>query len=928
MKSVLTSILFVFTVTFAFAQKINVKGQLLDSLGSPLPSATVLLLSAKDSSLVNFGVTDTNGFFEIKNVKRSTYIFKVTFLGFKSFTQQITPDGDGSVVELGEIKMEVATNELRAIEVEAEHAPVTVKHDTIEFNAGSFKTKPNAVVEDLLKKLPGVEIDNDGNITAQGEQVRNVTVDGKNFFGSDPKLATRNLPADAINKVQVFDKKSDQTAFSGIDDGQRQKTINLELKEEKRNGAFGSMMAGAGTDERYQARANLNRFSKEKQFSFLGMSNNINEQGFSMDEYMNFTGGSQQMMSGGGAMRIQFDANNQNGIPLNFGNRANGIMSNNAAGINFSNEFTKNTEVNGSYFFNNLDHNINQTTERENFLPNGSFTFKQTGEQHNTNVNHRINVVLDQKIDSANTLKLTTNATYNETETYFSSVSKNVSDENSTTSESERLSISNGTSVALNAALLWRHKFNKKGRTFSTNLQYGLNDADREGTLDAENTFYVPLANTAEVAQRNQQETNYNSYATTVSYTEPLGKRKYLEANYSFRQNLNKVEREVYDINRGEENFNAQLSNNYSSDYQYHRAGLNFRIARSAYNFLLGASVQQTDLNGNLKLRDVDIDRSFQNILPTARFSYDFSNTRHLRLDYETSVQEPTIQQLQPVVDNSDPVNLYVGNPNLRPAYSQSWRLNFTAFDPITFINFFSFVDVDYTTNAITNAQDIDEQFVRTTTPVNVACNLSINSDANFGFPIEKLGSRIHVGGNYRNQRTIALLNDQQNEINQNTFGSTVRYTYRYKESLEVSLSADLDRQLTRYKFNQPDQRFNNTSYSVESNWSFSKNYQFSGSLNYLIYESKSNDFSQKIPLLNLSISRFLLKNKSGELKLAVNNLLNKALGISQTADINYIERQTTNSLGRYFMISFTYALNKQLNPMGMRRGGMMRIRQ
>jgi hypothetical protein len=914
------------SATVAYAQKFSLQGELVDTTDIPLPSATVLLLSAEDSSLVNFAVSKADGKFEIKNISKGEYLFKVTFVGFRNYIQKIAAPVTGTSVDLGTVRLQPVSSELEAIEIQAERVPVTVRRDTIEFNAGSFKTKQNAVVEDLLKKLPGVEVSSDGTITAQGEQVRRVTVDGKNFFGSDPKLATRNLPADAVEKVQVFDKKSDQTTFTGVDDGQKEKTINIALKEEKKNGAFGSIMGGTGTNDRFTGRASLNRFSKARQLSFLGMGNNTNEQGFSMEDYMNFTGGSQQMMSGG-AVRLEFGGDNQNGVPLNFGNRANGIMTNYASGINFNNEFSKKTEANGSYFFNYLDHNLNRSTLRENFLPAGNFNFNENSRQHNINKNHRANFTLDQKIDSLNSLKFTGNMSFNETESEVHSTSATLLSDGSIRNSNERLNISSGTTKALNSTLLWRHKFSKKGRNVSTNFQLGLSQIDRGGILKASNHFFKPKDSISVVNQSNQQSTDYKSYSGTLSYTEPLGKRRYLEGNYNYRENLNDVNREVYDVNNGEPFFNSKLSNQYSSDYQYHRTGLNFRLVRSNYNFALGGSLQQTNLHGELKSTGAIISKTFQNVLPVMRFNYDLSATRHLNFDYETSVQEPGIQQLQPVVDNSDPLNIYVGNPKLRPAYQQSGRFNFTSFDPATFVNFFSFVDVDYTTNAIVNSQSVNQQLIRITKPVNVSNSLSVNGDANFGFPINKIGSRFSFGANYRVQRSLALLNDMENQINQQTVGGNFRYTYRYKEIFETNLIADIDRQTTNYQFNQPDQQFINQTYTAESNLSFLKNYQFSSNFEYLVYNNKSTNFIQKIPLLNLSISRFVLKNKAGELKISVNNLLNKALGISQSFNVNYLERQTTNSLGRYFLLTFTYALNKQLNPMGMRRGGgMMRI--
>lgn len=928
MKKILPLLLLLVS-TATFAQKFSIKGQLVDTLSNPMPSATVLLLNPKDSSLVNFVVGDANGNFTIKNVSKGEHLIKVSFIGFRHFTKKITTPETPQIIELGKLTMTPASSELEAIEIQAEKAPVVVKKDTIEFNAASFKTKPNGVVEDLLKKLPGVEVDNDGNITAQGEQVRNVTVDGKKFFGTDPKLATKNLPADAINKVQVFDKKSDQATFSGIDDGSREKTINLELKEEKRNGAFGTLMAGAGTEGRYQGRASLNRFTKSRQISVLGMGNNINQQGFSMDDYMNFTGGSQQMMGGGGAMRLTFSSDNANGVPLNFGNRANGIMSNIAGGVNLNNQMSKKTEVNGSYFFNYLDHQRDQTTFRENFLPGVSgprstFNFDQRSVTNNTNANHRLSLTVDHKLDSANSLKLTTGFTYNETNSENRSSSRNLNSENVIQNETDRLSLSSGSNTSLNSTLLWRHRFAKKGRTFSTNLQFSYGENLRDGFLDAVTRNYFSHPSDTIFRQTNDQVTKNMTYGATVSYTEPLGGRKYLEANYTFRQNANDVKRIVNDVSGDAPVYDEQLSNMYTSAYEFHRAGLNFRMNRTKYNFTVGASLQQTYLDGNLQLRDTTLAVTYQRILPTVRFNYDFSTSKRLGFDYETSVQEPTIQELQPVVDNSDPMNIYEGNPNLRPAYAQSWRFNFNTFNPVNFMSFFMFIDVDHISNAITNSRYVNDQFISVTKPVNVAGNTNVTGNATLSFPVNKIKSRFSVGANVRNRKSINVLNDITSTINSQSAGGNVRYTYRYKEIFDFSLSARIERQLTDYEFDQNDQIFLNNNYTAESNLTFLKNYQFSSDFELLQYENQNNQYYQTIPLLNLSVSRFLLKNKAGELKVGVNNLLDKALGITQTANLNYTERQTTNSLGRIFMVSFTYALNKQLNPMGMRRGGNM----
>jgi outer membrane receptor protein involved in Fe transport len=916
----------------AAAQKFSIRGTVTDTLSSPMPSSTVMLMNPKDSSLVNFSVTDAKGAFEMKGISKDDYQVKISFIGFATFIKNVTAsDFNSPIIDIGILKLEPKSRELDELIVQGEKAPVTVKRDTIEFNAGSFKTKVNANVEDLLKKMPGMEVQTDGTIRAQGEQVQRVMVDGREFFGRDPKLATRNLPADAVDKVQVFDKKSDQAAFTGIDDGQREKTINLELKEEKRNGAFGNIMGGAGTKDRWQGRASINRFGKGKQLSFLGMGNNVNEQGFSMDDYMNFSGGSQQMMAGGGgAMNIQISGDNQNGVPLNFGGRQNGIVTNYAGGLNFNRDFTPKTKMSSSYFYNRVDQNVNQELDRINYLPNGNFNFNQDSKQLNQNDNHRLNFSLDHLLDSTNSLRFTTNATYSESLQNVLSESKTVSENNVLQNESTRNSTSESENLNVNSSLLYRHRFEKKGRNFSANFTLGLSQSNTDGQLQSSNEFYTTNEK-REVLQTNSQRTDNQSYGTTLSYTEPLGNRKYLEFNYNLRNNLNQVDRQVFNIANGTSSLDGNLTNQYISNYLYNRPGINFRVNRQKFNFAVGASYQMTQLNGELRLKDITIDRTFKNVLPVARFNFDFSNVKHLRFDYETSMQEPTIQQLQPVVDNTDQLNLSVGNPNLKPGYSHRFNFSYTQFDPGKFIGFFAFINSAYTTNAITNSQTVDEKLVRLSMPVNVDNNVNVRGNFNLAFPIKKLNGRFSLGPSTTFSRNINLLNNAENTARQYTLGGNVRYDYTLKDFLTIGLNANLSRQTTDYSFSTiQTQQYLNETYTADANLTILKNYSFNGTFDFYRYNSKTTGFAQTIPMLNLSVSRFLFKAKSGELKVGVVNLLDKSLSVSQSASVNYLQQTTTNNLGRYLMVSFTYALNKQLNPMGAgggRNRGRMIIR-
>jgi outer membrane receptor protein involved in Fe transport len=932
MKNKFLLLFFTLSCFWVSAQKFAIRGIVTDTLSSPMPSSTVMLMNPKDSSLVNFSVTDAKGAFEMKGISKGDYQVKISFIGFATFIKNVAAsDFTSPILDIGRLKLESKSRELDELIVQAEKAPVTVKRDTIEFNAGSFKTKVNASVEDLLKKMPGMEVQTDGTIRAQGEQVQRVMVDGREFFGRDPKLATRNLPADAVDKVQVFDKKSDQAVFTGIDDGQREKTINLELKEEKRNGAFGNIMGGAGTNDRWQGRASINRFGKGKQLSFLGMGNNVNEQGFSMDDYMNFSGGAQQMMGGGGGtMTVQMGGDNQNGVPLNFGGRQNGIVTNYAGGLNFNRDFTPKTKMSSSYFYNRVDQNVNQELDRINYLPNGNFNLNQDSKQLNQNDNHRLNFSLDHLLDSANSLRFTANATYTESTQNVLSESKTMSEGNVLQNESSRNSTSKSENANVISNLLYRHRFGKKGRNFSANFNVGLSQSNTNGQLQSSNEFYTTNEK-KEILQTNSQRTDNESYGTTVSYTEPLGNRKYFEFNYNLRNNLNQVDREVFNVANGAGTLDANLTNQYNSNYLYNRPGINFRVNRQKFNFAVGASYQMTELNGELILKDITIDRSFKNLLPVARFNYDFSNMKHLRFDYETSMQEPTIQQLQPVVDNTDQLNLSVGNPNLKPGYSHRFNFSYTQFDPGKFIGFFAFINSAYTTNAIAYSQSVDEKLVRLSMPVNVNDNVNVRGNFNLAFPIKKLNGRFSVGPSTTFVRNINLLNDQENTARQYTLGGNARYDYTLKDFLTIGLNANLSRQTTDYSFSTiQSQQYLNETYTADANLTILKNWSFNGTFDFYRYNSKTTGFEQTIPMLNLSVSRFLFKAKSAELKVGVVNLLDKSLSVSQSASVNYLQQTTTNNLGRYLMVSFTYALNKQLNPMGAgggRNGMRMMIR-
>lgn len=918
-KTALSILICAFALVAAQAQRFSIQGIVADSAAAPLEWATVALLSDKDSSLVNFATSDAKGSFEIKGVAGGNYVLQISFVGYSLYSRSIELKEN---LDLGKIVLAPQSTNLSEVMVTSDRIPVMVKKDTIEFNANSFKTQPNAVVEDLLKKLPGVVVESDGTIKAQGETVRSVLVEGKEFFGNDPKIATKNLPADAVKKVQMFDKKSDQATFSGIDDGQREKTINLELKEDRKNGFFGYATAGGGTDDRYEGRLSLNKFDAKQQLGILASANNINQQAFSIQDYLSFSGEMQRMMSGGGGggIRLEFNSDGDNAIPFGFNNN-NGFTTTWSGGLNLNQSFGKKTELNANYFYNRLDNETQSQTTTQNFLPESTFTNLSESLNHSQNDNHRLNLTLDSKLDSLNSLKLTTNLSYTETKTDVTSNSQALNDAKAL-NDGTRNSTSEGNSVNLSTSLLFRHKFAKKGRNFSTTLSFGLNNGDQDGELEAVNQYYDrqsgALSRIDSILQQQQQQSDRMNYGINASFTEPLGNRKYLEFNYAYRLNRNESNREVYDFERENPNngiFNEQLSNQFTSDYDYHRGGLSFRWNTKKSNFTAGLQAQQAQLSGELPLLNAEVSRSFFNWLPSLRWQYEFSRTRNLNFSYETSVNQPSVTQLQPVADISDPLDIYEGNPELDPEYANRLSLRYMSFNPGTMNNFFANVSLTYTQDKIQNGQTIDENLVRTTRPVNVKDEYDVYASVAYGMPIKAIDTRLDASLNTNYNRGIYPVNGEDNLTRRFSPSANLSLTYRYKELLELTVGGSSSFNKTEYSLDQSlNQEFVNQNYNADFSINLPLDFRIGSTFDYSIY----GGIEERIPLWTASVSKYLLKQKRGELKLTVFDLLNRNLGIERSAQINYVQEQRITSLGRYAMLSFTY----NLQGFGPRAGG------
>ncbi|MBV6443623.1 MAG: TonB-dependent receptor [Haliscomenobacteraceae bacterium CHB4] len=908
-----------------FSQKYTLRGSVVDTASTPLAGGTVMLLSASDSSLLAFTRTNESGVFEIKNQAGGDYLLRCTYFGYRNFQKNVLLEGAETVIDAGTLHMQFQPQLLDAVEITGQANPVTIKNDTIEFNAGSFKVKDNAVVEDLLKKLPGVEVERDGTVRAQGEEVRNVTVDGKKFFGNDPKLATKNLPADAVDKVQVYDKKSDQAVFSGIDDSQREKTINLELKEDKKNGWFGRIAGGGGADKpgelRYENNLSINRFKPKQQVSLLGMGNNTNQPGFSIDDYMAFSGAMRQMMSGGGGrVTLQFDGND-NSIPLDFGGDNEGFLRTWAGGLNFNQEFGSKTDLNSSYFFSNSDKQYERNSNRTSFLPEGNFITQNTSNEDIATDNHRLNLTLDQKIDSFNSVQVTSAFTYSERSAATNSFSQNIGPGGTVQNEGARISQTDATGSNWTGNALYRHKFPKKGRNFSANFNFGLNNNDSESNSFSENIFRSDggqdLIDT--VAQNQFFQNDIVNWGAKATYTEPLGKKRYLELNYGYFQTDNRADKDVYDVANGEQNYNAQLSNAYTNIFGYHRGGAGFRINRKAWNGSVGLDAQSATLEGEVTSGvGQPVKQDFQHLLPRADFHYQFQPTRNLHFNYTSNINAPNVQQLQPVPDVSDPLNITLGNPELRPEYAHNLQLNYVSFSPETMRSFFSGVFFTYTQDRIVNAQTVDSLFRRTYQPVNTRADYRLNGTFAFGLPWKKLDSRFNLRSEAGFTRGQNFINSRENFTSGVQLAQSVSWDFTPTEWLLFNAGAELAWNSTQYSLDKAfNQDFLTQTYNAELELQLPLDFSVNTALDVTVNNGLGAGYDQTIPIWNASVSKFLMKNKRLQLSLVVRDLLNRNVGIHRTSNLNYVEDERVASLGRYGLVKLTYSLSSFGGPGG-----------
>ncbi len=896
----------------AKSQTVTIEGTVMDStLKKTLTSATVSLARSKDSSLMSFTRANEDGFFQIKNVEPGKYLLSVSYIGYQHLWLGIKV-GATSKLSLGNIYL-VDASQMSSVTVTARRPPVVINGDSIEFNSENFKTVPNAVVEDMLKKMPGIEVDKAGAITVNGKSVTKVYVNGKEFFTGDPKMATKNLPADAVDKIQVYDRKSDQAMFTGIDDGNEETAINIKTKKDRKQSTFGKVNGSAGVPGRFDGQGNVNRINNDEQFSLIGTANNTNRQAFSNNDMSNFSGGGGGGGRGGGGMIVNIsgggggtDASSQ------------GVANTYSLGGNYSNVLNdKKMDFNINSNASDIERNNISNSYTQNLTPGNLFNRSSYSNSTSRSQQVKLGMTIDNKVSETFSYKYTPSISTQHNTSDGISTSTTMLPDGTLTNATNTKSSSVTDAYNISNTLLLRKKFEKKGRTISSTITQGYNNSLSNSSQYTNQLFYTTGVKTKDslLDQQNKRKGISESYSANIVYTEPLGKKSLLEVNTFLNKNIGTSSKRVFDkdaTNGLYDALNTRLTNEYNSEYTYSGAGMNYRLNQKKYNFSTGVSFQDAYLNGENTTASTKINHDFKDVLPNAMFVYNFSQTQNFRFQYRTSTNQPSLTQLQPVLDQSNINNQTIGNPDLKRSYTNNFNLSYFSSKILAQRNFFALINAQVIDNSIVNYDSVLPSRAILSKPVNVNGAYRVNGTMNYGFGIKEIYSRFNFGINGGISNNISYSNGLLNTTLVKSAGPSFTYTYSLDEVMDVNLTA-------RHTYSNTNNALNaalNTNYLTRVYGADVTNYLpfemvLNQSLNYTINEGRAAGYNTSVPIYNASISKFFMKNKRAELKISAFDILNKNVGVSRNVSQNQIVDQSYNVINQYFLIGFTYSLQK-----------------
>lgn len=908
------------------AQHVKISGTVTDrETGDPLIAATVRATMANGSE-ETFGITNDKGMFNIEVARPGSYMIEFSYIGYKKSSRSFNLRPGNN--PLGKIRLTEEAIELKNTQVIGKNMRVKQSADTTVYNADGYKVMAGATGEELLAKMPGMKV-SDGKIEAQGEEVKKVLVDGKPFFENDPTLALKTLPAEVIQSIAVFDKMSEQAELTGFDDGNSVKALDVRTRSYKRNGVFGKIYGQYGTDQRYNFGGNVNFFQGDRRFTVMGLFNNVNQQNFAIDDILGAMGGGGKGGPGGGGPR-----GGGGGRPSQSIGSQSGITSANAAGVNYSDKWGDKLEVQGSYFFNMTRTTLNDSLNRNYFdTLSGHRVYDQLSGSLAHNYSHRANMRFTYKPTENDEILFLPNLSFQKNDTESNSETKTILNQlvqNISTTDK----LSNRHGYNLSGDLVWRHKFEKVGRTVSATLRGGLSTNDSESDADI-------TLNAVKSRQEVTQNTDGYNWGANLMYTEPIRDNQQLSVSYN--ANMSNTRTDKVTNNVVDDMFTADpyLSNNYRSDYLTQAVGLGYRINSKKLRVMANVNLQRADLDGKQQFPyneaySYTTSKSFNSVLPMLMFDYNPTTNHAFRIMYRSNSSSPSVSQLQQTIDNSNPLQLYQGNPELNQVVDHSLSVRYIASNIEKATNWMAYVSVskkfDYIGSDVTifNKDSILSNGIEVakgaqlSTPVNLDGYMSLRSNLTYGFPIDFIMSNMNLSAGVNYSQSPGIQNGLQLKTRSLSFVPEAVITSNISENVDFTLSYNLDLQ----KVNNNLQKNNNYDYLTHTtrakvSWVIWNGFTIENNLDWKRYAGASMDNIEQYWLWNASVGKKFLKNNRAEIKLAAYDILKQNRAFTRSITDAYIQTSYTNVLSRYFMLTFVYNLQqfKGSSKGGSRRG-------
>ncbi len=906
----------------ANAQKNQIRGSVTDTVNKKqLANSSVALIRKADSVLVTFSRATSDGKFSMQAIP-GKYLLSVTYPGFADFSDSITLTDQP--FDMGIIYLIPKSKLMEEILIRKTIPAIRMKGDTIVYKADSFKVQPGATVEDLLKKLPGVTVDRSGNITAQGERVKKILVDGEEFFSDDPTITTRNLQSGMVEELEVFDKKSDQAEFTGIDDGKKTKTINLKLKEDKKNGYFGKLEGGSNMNDYWSNSAMLNYFKGKRKISGHGLMASDGRTGLDFRDMMNY----------GGAGNVETEMTDDGGTMISISGpdddfdwgrfEGEGLPRSWSAGLQFSNKWDNDKKnLNLNYRYKKLNNDAVVSNRRQYILPDASYFANERSRTHATKQSNSGMGTYDVKLDSSSSLKVMVNGVYGKGSGYQQISSESITPAGDTINKGSRMNSSISDTRSFSSSLIYRKKFKKPGNTFSASFKQGFNNTESDGFLRALNSYYDSKGLLVKADVIDQQKINNNdrkNYSGRLSYTKSLNKKTILEFNYEL------VHADIYSLRRTLEKPNPSsnkyevevpaLSNEFDFKTWENKGGMNFRYSKpKKFSYSFGGSMSYTSLTQNDLKRDTVIKYKFLNFFPAANMRVTMKKNMNLDMYYNGRTQQPTINQLQPVANNTDPFNVYIGNPDLNLALNHDLGIWLNKYDMLSQSGFFMNVSANFAQNAFSERNFIDTLGRRIYQTINVNGNYNTRMYFNYN---KKLKSGLTIGGgpsvNYG--QYVNYVNTERNTTRNANFGAELKFDYTKEK--KYSLSFNINPQYNRSKSSISSIKTNYwlQNYTLNLVAFFGKKWELTNDINATLRQKTPVFTSNNSAVLwNVWLDRKFGKKDAVKLRLYAFDILDQNIGFRRNISSNLISEKTYNTFNRYVMLSFIWNFSKNGSP-------------